>query len=111
MKFDEAKVIVDELWKDQPDLVVFGVNEFNNPTLSVSYGTNNKDWFNKEKGQHGWDLWIDNRFITYRMYALDIRLEPVKMKMRSIMLSKLQPDMLRSFLMGQLALAAVAQRK
>lgn len=111
MNFDEAKVIVDELWKDRPELVVFGVNEFNNPTLSVSYGTNNKEWFSKEKGQHGWDLWIDKRFITYRMYTLDIRLEPVKMKMRSIMLSKLQPDMLRSFLMSQLALADAAQKK
>ena len=73
MNFDEAKVIVDELWKDHPELVVFGVNEFNNPTLSVSYGTNNKQWFNMEKGQHGWDLWIDNRSITYRMYTLDMR--------------------------------------
>lgn len=111
MNFDEAKVIVDELWKDHPELVVFGVNEFNNPTLSVSYGTNNKQWFNMEKGQHGWDLWIDNRSITYRMYTLDIRLEPVKMKMRRVILIKLQPDMFRSFLESQLALAAVAQRK
>lgn len=111
MNFDEAKVIVDELWKDHPELVVYAVNEFNNPVLSVSYGTNNKQWFIMEKGQYGWDLRIDKRFITYRMYTLDIRLEPVKMKIRKVMLSKLQPDMLRSFLESQLALAAVARKK
>lgn len=111
MNFDEAKAIVDELWKDQPELVVYAVNEFNNPVLSVSYGTNNKQWFNMEKGEHGWDLWINNKSIWYRMYTLDIRLEPVKMKIRKVMLSKLQPDMFRSFLMSQLDLAAIAQRK
>lgn len=111
MNFDEAKVIVDELWKDQPELVIYAVNEFNNPVLSISYGTNNKQWFNMEKGEHGWDLWINKKSIWYRMYTLDIRLEPVKMKIRKVMLSKLQPDMFRSFLMSQLALAAIAQRK
>ena len=78
---------------------------------TCSYGTNNLKWFEEENGCYGWDLLIDQKFLEYRMYALDIRLEPVKASgTRRIMLSKIEPEELRTFLIEQLRLADKARR-
>ena len=49
---------------------------------------------------------INKRFLEYRMYVLDIRLKPVKVTgTKHIMLKKIEPVELRTFLQEQLRLA------
>lgn len=111
MNYDEAKAILKELYKDRPDLIVSYNEDLGGEVTTCSYGTNNLKWFEEENGCYGWDLLIDQKFLEYRMYALDIRLEPVKASgTRRIMLSKIEPEELRTFLIEQLRLADKARR-
>ena len=107
MNYDEAKTILKELYKDRPDQIVTYNEDLGGEVTTCSYGTNNLEWFKHQKGRYGWDLMINKRFIGYRMYVLDIRLKPVKAAgVNSIMLKKIEPVELRTFLQEQLRLAS-----
>lgn len=111
MNYDEAKVILRNLYKDRPDQIVSYNEDLGGEVTTCSYGTNNLEWFKHEKGCYGWDLMINKRFLEYRMYVLDIRLQPVKVTgTRHIMLSKIEPIELMTFLQEQLRLADNAKR-
>lgn len=106
MNYDEAKAILKELYKDRPDLIVTYDEVPGGEVTTCSYGTNNLEWFRHENGRYGWDMMINKRFLEYRMYVLDIRLKPVKVPgTKHIMLSKIEPVELRTFLQEQLRLA------
>lgn len=111
MNYDEAKAILKELYRDRPDLMASTSENLGGEITTCSYGTNNIEWFEEENGCYGWDLLIDQKFLEYRMYVLDIRLKPVKVQgTRRIMLSKIEPEELRTFLQEQLRLAEKAKR-
>lgn len=111
MNYDEAKAILKELYKDRPDLIVSYNEDLGGEVTTCSYGTNNLQWFKHEKGRYGWDLMINKRFLEYRMYVLDIRLQPVKIPgTKHIMLKKIEPVELRTFLQEQLRLAEKSKR-
>lgn len=111
MNYDEAKAILKELYRDRPDLMASTSENLGGEITTCSYGTNNLKWFEEENGCYGWDLLIDRKFLEYRMYVLDIRLKPVKVQgTRRIMLSKIEPEELRTFLQEQLRLAEKARR-
>lgn len=111
MNYDEAKVILRNLYKDRPDQITSFTEDLGGEVTTCSYGTNNLEWFKSEKGLHGWDLLINKKFLEYRMYVLDIRLQPVKVTgTRHIMLSKIGPIELMTFLQEQLRLADMARR-
>ena len=107
MNYDEAKTILKDLYKDRHDLIVtYDEEDFGGEVTTCSYGTNNLEWFKHQKGRYGWDLMINKRFLEYRMYVLDIRLKPVKVTgTKHIMLKKIEPVELRTFLHEQLRLA------
>jgi hypothetical protein len=111
MNYDEAKAILKELYKDRPDQITSFTEVPGGEITTCSFGTNNYAWFKHEKGVHGWDLLLDQRFLEYRMYVLDIRLQPVKVPgTKHIMIKKIEPVELRTFLQEQLRLADKARR-
>lgn len=111
MNYAEAKAILKELYRDRPDLMASTSEKLGGEITTCSYGTNNLKWFEEENGCYGWDLLIDKKFLEYRMYVLDIRLKPVKVTgTRRIMLSKIEPEELKTFLQEQLRLADKARR-
>lgn len=111
MNYDEAKAILKDLYKDRPDLIASTSEILGGEITTCSYGTNNLKWFEEENGCYGWDMLINKRFLEYRMYVLEIRLKPVKVPgTRRIMLSKIEPEELKTFLQEQLRLAEKAKR-
>lgn len=110
MNYDEAKAILKELYRDRPDMITSVSDVPVGEITTCSYGTNNPKWFEEENGCYGWDLLINRKYLEYRMYVLEIRLKPVKVPgTRRIMLSKIEPEELRTFLQEQLRLADKAK--
>lgn len=111
MNYDEAKAILKELYKDRPDLIVTYDEDLGGEVTTSSYGTNNLERFKQAKGYLGWDVMINKRFLFYRMYVLNVRLRPVKAAgVESIMLKKIEPVELKTFLQEQLRLADKVKR-
>lgn len=111
MNYDEAKAILKELYKDRPDLIFAYNEDLGGEVTTCSYGTNNLERFKQAKGYLGWDVMINKRFLFYRMYVLNVRLRPVKAAgVESIMLKKIEPVELKTFLQEQLRLADKVKR-
>lgn len=110
MNYSDAKEILQELYKDRPDQIT-SFREVPGEVTTCSYGTNNLQWFKHEKGRYGWDVMINKKYLEYRMYVLDIRLQSVKVPgTKHIMLSKIDGVELKTFLQEQLRLADRAGR-
>ena len=111
MNYSDAKEILQELYKDKPNLITTFREVPGCEVTTCSYGTNNLFWFKSENGRYGWDVMINKKYLEYRMYVLDIRLKSVKVPgTKHIMLSKIEGVELKTFLREQLRLANKARR-
>lgn len=112
MNYDEAKAILKELYKDRSDQIVTYKEFPGGEVTTCSYGTNNLEWFKKENGRNGWDVMINKKFLYYRMYVLNVVLRPVKVAgVESIMLKKIDPVELKTFLQEQLVLTRLTDKR